>query len=174
MTSAYHHDLLQQARALALADPKRPRRANIRRAVSSAYYAVFHFLVDQSCRLQIGSLPRQAPYRQVLARAFSHSTMKIACVSYAGGTLNRSIANGLTANTVVTPEIRHIATAFVVSQQQRHLADYDLTEDFTRSNVLALIEQVEGAILDFELLPPSDEKSFFLVCLWAWRDLSHR
>lgn len=51
----HHDDLLRQAERLAKLDPKRPRQANLRRAVSSAYYALFHFLVDQSCRAAIGT-----------------------------------------------------------------------------------------------------------------------
>ncbi|HQZ68834.1 MAG TPA: hypothetical protein PLY87_27290 [Planctomycetaceae bacterium] len=46
-----HFDLLQQAESLARLDQRgAPRQANLRRAVSSTYYALFHFLVDESCK----------------------------------------------------------------------------------------------------------------------------
>ena len=38
-------DLLEQAQHLAMRDPKRPRQASLRRAVSTAYYALFHLLI---------------------------------------------------------------------------------------------------------------------------------
>ena len=44
-----YDDLLEQARILAKLDVKKPKQANLRRAVSSAYYAVFHFLVHEAC-----------------------------------------------------------------------------------------------------------------------------
>ncbi len=37
-------DLLEQARHLANREPKRPKQASLRRAVSRAYYALFHLL----------------------------------------------------------------------------------------------------------------------------------
>jgi hypothetical protein len=43
-----HEDLLEQAVRLAMLDVRRPKQANLRRAVSSAYYAVFHLLVDEA------------------------------------------------------------------------------------------------------------------------------
>jgi hypothetical protein len=49
-------DLLEQARVLAKLDTRgKPRQANLRRAVSSLYYALFHFLVERACRAIIGA-----------------------------------------------------------------------------------------------------------------------
>lgn len=48
-----HWDLLQQARQLATLDLKKPKQANLRRAVSSTYYAIFHFLVRESVSQQM-------------------------------------------------------------------------------------------------------------------------
>src|SRR5688572_33300240 len=77
-----HRDLLQQARTLARLDAHRPKQANLRRAISTTYYAMFHFLVGQSCRTLIGTQQSKAAYRHVLARAFVHSDMKAACSSF--------------------------------------------------------------------------------------------
>ena len=60
------HDLLEQAVRLAKLDVKKPKQANLRRAISSAYYALFHMLVDEACRVQVGAQHNQAPYRRVL------------------------------------------------------------------------------------------------------------
>ena len=54
-----HEDLLKQAARLATLDVKKPKQANLRRAISSAYYAVFHLLVDEACRVQIGAQHNQ-------------------------------------------------------------------------------------------------------------------
>jgi hypothetical protein len=74
-------DLFSQAETLAKLDPKKPKQANLRRAVSSAYYAVFHYLVHEACCVQIGTQHSQAPYRNALGRAFVHTVMKQACMS---------------------------------------------------------------------------------------------
>jgi hypothetical protein len=39
-------DLLRQAEHLATKEPRRPKQASLRRAVSNLYYALFHHLVD--------------------------------------------------------------------------------------------------------------------------------
>ncbi|MBS1874595.1 MAG: hypothetical protein JSU00_15375 [Acidobacteria bacterium] len=41
-------DLLEQADHLARWDWKHPKQASLRRAVSTAYYAVFHMLVSEA------------------------------------------------------------------------------------------------------------------------------
>jgi len=167
-------DLLQQAQQLATVDPLKPRQANLRRAVSAAYYALFHALVDEACRGVMGSQHDQGAYRYVLGRAFAHGTMKLACTSFAGGTLKAVVTKGLPPTFKIPSEIKRIAGAFAELQEKRHLADYDLTERFSRSDVLALIEQAELAIQDFANLPTSNERKFFLACLWAWGNLANR
>lgn len=169
-----YRDLLQQAVRLATLDPTRPRQANLRRAVSAAYYALFHLLVDEATRVQIGAQHNQAAFRHVLGRAFAHGVMKEACKSFGGGSLKKGVAKGLPVGFVVPIAIRDLATTFVNLQDRRHAADYDLTERFKRSDVLVLIGHVEGRIQAFNNLASSTEKCFFLACLWAWKDLANR
>ena len=64
-------DLLAQARLLAEKEPRRPKQASLRRAVSAAYYALFHLLVDEASRRLVGGSNRTA-LRSSLARAFDH------------------------------------------------------------------------------------------------------
>lgn len=143
-------------------------------AVSATYYAVFHLLVDESCRVQIGAQHHQSPFRQVLGRAFAHGVMKEACRSFGGGTLKRSVAKGLPASVTIPGEIQKVAQTFIDLQDKRHLADYDLTERFKRADVRALIEEVRKHSENFRNLAASNEKRFFLACLWAWKDLANR
>ncbi len=46
-----HDDLLEQAKHLANREPRRPKQASLRRAISAAYYALFHLLVDEATKL---------------------------------------------------------------------------------------------------------------------------
>jgi uncharacterized protein (UPF0332 family) len=169
-----HGDLLDQALRLAKIDVKKPKQANLRRAISSAYYAVFHLLVDEACRAQIGAQHHQAPFRRVLGRAFAHGVMKDACKSFGGGALKKGVAKGLPVGFTIPSEIREIAGTFVDLQENRHLADYDLTERFKRSEVLMLIADLRQESQNFKNLAPSNEKRFFLACLWAWKELANR
>src|SRR5947209_5185965 len=71
---AFADDLLEQAYHLANMDIGRPKQASLRRAVSTAYYALFHLLIDEA----VGnwSVIRQ---RSILARMFDHGKMKRIC-----------------------------------------------------------------------------------------------
>ena len=173
-----HSDLLEQAAALAKLDLKKPKQANLRRAVSSAYYGLFHYLVHEACFAQIGTQYGQAPYRYVIGRAYSHNVMKQACTSFGGGTLKDSVKKGLpldaSGNYVILRPIQRIAATLAELQEKRHLADYDRSERFNRAEVMTLIEEVQDRIEDFSRLPSSSDKSFFLACLWAWKELSNR
>ena len=173
-----HDDLFAQAEALARLDPRKPKQVNLRRAISSAYYAVFHYLIDESCRIQFGASHAQTPYRNVLARAFAHNVMKAACAGFSGGTLKTAVIKGLPrdpgGNYPIQDAIQEIAAAFAEMQEKRNLADYDRSERFKRSDVFMLIEDARKAVSKFTLLPMSDDKRFFLACLWAWKDLANR
>ena len=48
---AFHQDLLKQAIQLARNESRKPKQASLRRAVSTAYYALFHFLIYETCKL---------------------------------------------------------------------------------------------------------------------------
>jgi hypothetical protein len=110
----------------------------------------------------------------VLGRAFAHGDLKDACKSFGGGTLKKGVAKGLPASFAVPVEIRTLAQSFVDLQDSRHLADYDLTERFRRAEVLSLIAELRKNVENFRNLAPSNEKRFFLACLWAWKQLANR
>ena len=46
--SQFTDDLLAQADLLLHLEKRRPKQASLRRAVSAAYYALFHFLIEES------------------------------------------------------------------------------------------------------------------------------
>jgi len=174
-----HQDLLEQAKSLAELDGRgAPRQANLRRAVSAAYYALFHFLVDQACRAIVGTQHNQQGFRHTLARAFVHTTMKSACGSFSGtqlpDTVVKSLPKNLDGKYLIPEPIKQISTLFKELQQKRHLADYDLSERFRRSEVLSLVQQVGQHIQAFTALPLTDDRQFFLICLLSWKELANR
>lgn len=173
-----YEDLISQAETLATLDAKKPKQASLRRAVSSAYYAVFHYLVQEACCVQLGTQHGQAAYRHVLGRAFAHSIMKQACTSFGGGTLKEAAIKGLPRDAngryPIPEPIQDLASTFAELQEKRHLADYDRSERFKRADVLTLIEPAKNHVAKFSALAGSEDKKFFLACLWAWKELTNR
>jgi hypothetical protein len=139
---ALSHDLLAQARILATVDITKPKQANLRRAVSAAYYALFHLLLA-ACVRRIGpSSPATLAPR--IARSLTHSEMRDVCLpiskSNPGGILKSRLPSGFSA------EMERFAQAFVDLQQERHRADYDLTAIFTRTETIGLLERTQTAL----------------------------
>jgi hypothetical protein len=169
-----HLDLLEQARHLATRDRRgKPKQTNLRRAVSSAYYGLFHYLTRRSSLAVIGAAPEERPFRNLVARGFVHGTMLAACKSFANTTMPHFVQQAI-PTLGIPAEIRQIADTFSDAQETRHAADYDLSKRFRRSDVLTFIGQVEAAIQAFENLPRSSERHFFLVALLIWKQLSQR
>ena len=104
--------------------------------------------------------------------------MKDACRSFQGGTLPDPVKKPLPKSAAgsydINKSIQNIAATFVDLQRRRHLADYDLSERFKRTEVLTLIELAEAQIEDFSNLPDSVDRQFFLVCLLSWKELGNR
>lgn len=173
-----YDNLMELAESIAKIDTGKPKQASLRRAISTAYYAVFHYLIDEVCCAQIGTQNSQRPYRDALSRSFAHGTMKSACSGFSGGTLKDAVIKGLPRNAsgkyVVHKSIQNIAATFVELQEKRHLADYDLTERFKRSEVLTLIGQSKSHVASFRSFPVCDDRKYFLACLWAWKEMANR
>ena len=65
----FPNDLLEQARHLANREPKRPKQASLRRAVSTAYYAIFHLLSMETAKNW--KRPRGTLHRRAHARPYA-------------------------------------------------------------------------------------------------------
>lgn len=109
-----------------------------------------------------------------LGRAYAHGVMKEACKSFGGGTLKKAVSKGLPSHFAIPGEVQKLASTFVELQERRHLADYDLWERFRRSDVLFLINEVDTRVHAYLSSPTTNEKRFFLSCLWAWKELANR
>jgi uncharacterized protein (UPF0332 family) len=129
----FPNHLLEQATMLAILDKNKPRQANLRRAVSTAYYALFHLLTIAS-----SSNWKIANQRHDLARAFDHANMNEACKQ----TNDKKFPNPNHPNVA---HLRRIANAFMQLQQHRHVADYNNSKKWTRVEVLTHIELAADA-----------------------------
>jgi hypothetical protein len=119
---AYHDELLQQAKELVHKDSNNPTQADLRRSVSSAYYALFHLLIFEACLNWSNDISRPG-----LARMFDHGVMKK--VSKKVTDTTRMPYDG--EDPVIAAKLRTVAGLFVKLQEQRHEADYNLKDAWT-------------------------------------------
>src|SRR5262245_9077661 len=158
-----HADLLAQGRRLVSQDPRRPRQASLRRAISTAYYALFHLLISEASAMLVSN----ASHRQLVSRTFTHAEMFRASRSFAGGTLAAKFASG-TGGMPVPAQLRNVAQAFMDLQQLRHEADYNLATTFTRDQARDLVDQAAQAFSDWQSVRKSDYANLYLSCLLLW------
>jgi hypothetical protein len=142
-------DLLKTAKELVQATNGKPRQANLLRATSTAYYALFHTLARSCADLLIGgpNSVRSKPAWHQAYRALEHGFAKNACKNSSKLTL-------------FPQEIQDFANMFVAMQVKRRRADYDPHEKAYKSAVLLDIDLVEAVIDGFHGAPLKDRRAF--------------
>ncbi len=143
----YPRQLIEQARALARLERGRPRQASLRRAVSTAYYAVFHWIVGEASGYLIGRRADTRSLRHALARTYRHAEMAQACKCFQAGFGGLpGHLQELLPRRFVHPSVIELATAFVDLQDARHCADYDLSKRLSRTDALTLVDLAARSI----------------------------
>jgi hypothetical protein len=143
----------------------------VRRSVSTAYYALFHFLVDEAGRLLIGAENKYRRRRHVLGRSLTHEALKVAMGKVRGPVVDPSVPElfrptGRHAGPVASPLFaQEMAAAFADAQSKRHDADYDLNKKVTASDAKILVERVEQAIAGWAIRPAADNDFKHSLCL---------
>lgn len=149
--------LLEQARLLLSGDAKRPRQANLRRAVSASYYALFHLLIQDATRALI---PKSDPeLRKLIPRAFTHEEMASACRTFASTGSQPAILKAIYPDLVIPSQLAAVAQAFVDLQKARHDADYATHLSWTRTMALTELERAELAFNDWDAIRPRSAKA---------------
>ena len=125
---AYPDELLALASQLADFDATHRNQASLRRAISTAYYALFHLLISEA------SWNWARPeLRPALGRVFDHRKMKSAFEA------KRAALNAqFKSSPSVSPVARHlhtIAETFIQVKDKRNEADYDVAREWTVTEV---------------------------------------
>jgi uncharacterized protein (UPF0332 family) len=135
-----HDDLLDIAEQLARLDSGRPRQASLRRAVSTAYYALFHALSYLSADRLVGWRKPWASFTPIY-RTLDHGQSK--------KVFKELIPHG--------GDLALVGGTFIKLLEYRHTADYD-PEAFrlSRADTLELIDEVRKAMVLIASLSSED------------------
>jgi hypothetical protein len=141
-------DLVALANRLASASPNKPRQADLRRAASTAYYALFHALAKNVADTMAGAVKGHRS-EQAWAQAYrglQHGDARSACE----GIRNQNLPQ----------EIKDCADAFVVLQSARHAADYDPLHRLTRAEAVLAVQSAKDAIGKLRCATSKDCRDF--------------
>ncbi len=154
-------NLLETATALTKLHATRPRQADLRRAVSTTYYAMFHILCEISADKMVGGAgaDKSTPAWNQVYRSLNHGTAKKQC--------EKSYRNG---NSYGFPaKIMNFAQKFSEMQEKRHSADYDPKEKFKKEDVQYDIIAVKEIIEQFKTADDKDLRAFSVWVLFDKR-----
>lgn len=163
---ALHDDLLRTARLLATlnspsAQSTQSSQADLRRAVSTAYYAVFHLLIAESLYLLLPWASSAMSAR--VGRSFGHKEMAGVCRAFARRLLTNELQDLL--KETVSPDLEKVATLFCQLQQARHDADYNVSFVPVRTVALSRVAEAEEAFHRWSALRDTPEARVFLTAL---------
>lgn len=131
----------------------------LRRAISTAYYAVFHELVIQATRELVGD--RGAVKRggtSPATRWFGHNDLRRLAEAVTGpGGKHRAISPVLGD---VHSDVVRVAEAFVALQEARERADYDHNYDVRRRDARYYVAQARDAVATARRLYQDQEPSY--------------
>ena len=151
-------NLIKTARELIPVRKGKPRSANLRRAVSTAYYAMFHCLAGSCADTLIGGLRagRGTDAWTLTYRALNHRSAKARCRD------EQNLRQ-------FSEPIREFAETFARMQEQRHHADYAPDAGFRKSEVIQRINEAENAIRNFEEESLVERRAFAAYILFKGR-----
>jgi uncharacterized protein (UPF0332 family) len=173
---ALHHDLLELAGHLAIRETKKPRQASLRRAVSTAYYALFHLLIADAVTRFMPARP--IGLRLLAQRAFNHGDMYNVCLNFM--TSQRTfLKSGLSSQTPSQAQklltfpldlpLFAVMQAFNSLQSARHDADYNLNKPWNREKALDNVQTARRAFDYWSLARETPNATVFLTALLLQR-----
>ena len=146
-----------------------PTDAQLRRAVSTAYYAVFHCILRAAADRFMGRSEAVSAGYALLYRSFDHRHMKTVCGALRASTLKERFRRHLRGDSV-SQEVRGFAGIFEELQDARHTADYDPVASLVTSDVVALIEAAVVAMDTFDRVAPEEKSDVLALLMVRARD----
>lgn len=160
------HDLLDHAKDLvtrgASAHPA-PSETDARRAVSAAYYALFHLLAAEGASNSVP--PGVAGLRERVSRAFDHGQMRRVCDLFARGSWGSAPAVRPLVTLPLSPDLVQVAEAFVALQDARHASDYDLGSTLAQRDAMRLVVLASDAFEAWARVRGTPNAAVFLTAL---------
>lgn len=161
--------LLEQAdRLITPAGGGAPRQADLRRAISSAYYALFHAIVAEAADVFAGRTQRQTPRYALVYRSVDHGSLRGLCTHVRGGKLPAKYTT-YAPSSGFGADLKAVATALVELQEKRHSADYDPLFRATMSDAALAVVTGRTALNRFKNANRSARRSFVSLLLFSPR-----
>lgn len=150
-------DLLEQAEHLATYQGEQSKQTSLRRAVSTAYYAIFHLLTEEASQKWQGTPESKTG----IQRGFSHRAMRSVSKQF-------QMPNWSDCHEIRRPvpsALRRVALTFADLQELRHTADYDSHKAWSDVDVREVIAKARAAFDDWQSIRTDPMSSNYLLAM---------
>lgn len=160
--------LFEQADGLVATQSGRPRQADVRRAISAAYYGVFHAIITEGTNLFIGITNKNSKNYGLAYRSVDHAWLRDLCREVQKATLPNRFKPFEPKNGF-GPNIQAFAIALVELQEKRHVADYDITATMRQSDAILAVKTARAALRRFGKASKARRNAFLGLLLFRPR-----
>jgi hypothetical protein len=162
------HLLDQAERLVASTGGGRARLIDLRRAVSNAYYALFHVAVTAAVDAVVGRTHRKTTRYGLAYRTVEHGALRRLCEDAAKSPLPSRYTK-VVPGSGFGADLQFFAGMLVALQDQRHLADYDPLFGTTRSETLVLVHRSREALMRFRAAEKALRDAFLTLVIFPPR-----
>ena len=162
------HLIEQSVRLIASSSAGPPRQVDLRRAVSSAYYAVFHFILTAAADEFVGASKRTSKNYSLAYRSVDHRALRDLCLDIKKSTLPAKLQRHAPPNGF-GPNLLAFSAAFIELQEKRHAADYDPSYQMKTSDAKLMIDTATVALRRFGRASSNRKRVFLSLLMFSPR-----
>jgi hypothetical protein len=162
---------LEQADRLIAPPGRASRQADLRRAISSAYYGLFHAILAEAADEFIGKTKRQTARYELVYRSVDHKSLRRLCEDVTKATLPAKYARYARYAPAggFGPDLIALATAVIDLQEKRHSADYDPLFHVSVSDAVLVVATGRAALARFRGANRTRKRAFLALLVFSPR-----
>jgi hypothetical protein len=145
-----------------------PRQVDLRRAISNAYYGVFHFVLTAAADEFAGVTQRASAQYALVYRHIDHRRFRELCNEIRKPSLPGKYV-ALAPEAGFSQAMKGFAAVAVDLQLKRHLADYDPQSSYSPSDAAFAIDSAVTAIQSFKSAVREERKMFLTLLVFPPR-----
>jgi hypothetical protein len=140
---------------------------DLRRAISTAYYGVFHFTLRALADWIVGAAHRSAALYVLVYRSVDHKILRALCDQFRGFRLNAAIQPYEPAGGF--GPVESFARSVLYLFEQRISADYDPAHLFDPTEVSGTVSSARAAARNFQAATPEQREAFLTLLAFRAR-----
>ena len=144
-----------------------PNQTDLRRAMSAAYYGVFHFILTAAADMAIQDPSRSSVEYSLAYRSIDHKRFKALCSKLKGSRPSNDILPYAPDGSF--GEVADFARLAGNLVELRNFADYDPSRDSTLDDVRTAISEARQAVEKFLKASAEQRKAFLTLLLFTPR-----